>query len=203
MLDLENVSRGQQRRALLLSTVAFTVCFAVWTIFSIIGVRIKGDLGLSETAFGLLLGTPILTGSIARLFLGIWTDQFGGRRVFSLVMAAAAAATWALTSADSLLSYLLAGLVIGVAGGSFGVGVAYVSRWYPESRQGPALGIFGLGNVGAGITVFLAGHRGDLFNDAGSYRTWVKGLFDTALEIFNGPALPAGVRGVEPRPQRG
>jgi NNP family nitrate/nitrite transporter-like MFS transporter len=54
-----------------MSTIAFTVCFAVWTIFAIIGVRLKDELGLNETQFGLLVGTPILTGSLIRLALGI------------------------------------------------------------------------------------------------------------------------------------
>ena len=72
-----------QKNALWMSTIAFTVCFAVWTIFSIIGVQIKQDLGLNETQFGLLVGTPILTGSLIRLFLGIWTDQYGGRIVYT------------------------------------------------------------------------------------------------------------------------
>ena len=68
--------------ALGMSTLAFTVCFAVWTIFSIIGVQIKKDLGLSDTQFGLLVGTPILVGSLVRLILGLWADQHGGRIVF-------------------------------------------------------------------------------------------------------------------------
>src|ERR1700687_40810 len=75
-----------QRAALWMSTVAFTVCFAVWTIFSIIGIQIKNDLGLNETQFGLLVGTPILTGSLIRIFLGIWTDQYGGRAPYTLTM---------------------------------------------------------------------------------------------------------------------
>ena len=75
-----------------MSTVAFTVCFAVWTIFSILGVQIKQDLGLNDTQFGLLVGTPILTGSLSRIFLGIWTDQYGGRIVYFLVMVLAALA---------------------------------------------------------------------------------------------------------------
>jgi MFS transporter, NNP family, nitrate/nitrite transporter len=67
-----------------LSTIAFTVCFAVWTIFSIIGVQIKGPTsGSTKTQFGLLVGTPILTGSLIRIFLGIWTDQYGGRLVYT------------------------------------------------------------------------------------------------------------------------
>ncbi len=81
---------GQPTRALALSTIAFTVCFAVWTIFSIIGVRIKEELGLSETAFGLLIGLPVLSGSLVRLVLGIWTDRFGGRLVYTATMLLAA-----------------------------------------------------------------------------------------------------------------
>ena len=146
-----------QGRALWLSTISFTICFAVWTIFSIIGIRIKQELGLNETQFGLLVGTPILTGSLIRLVLGIWTDQYGGRRVYTVVMLAAArrdlpvdlgahlsANSWSRRS------------VVGIAGGSFAVGVAYVSRWYPAGKQGTALGIFGAGNVGAAVTKFVA-----------------------------------------------
>ncbi|MDJ1159929.1 MFS transporter [Chelatococcus sp. SYSU_G07232] len=152
----DRVSPQEQSRALWLSTIAFTVCFAVWTIFSIIGIRIKQELGLSETQFGLLAGTPILTGSLVRVVLGIWTDQYGGRRVFSVVMLAGALATWLLTWATTYPQMLLAALGVGIAGGSFAVGVAYVSRWYPTGKQGTALGIFGAGNVGAAVTKFFA-----------------------------------------------
>ena len=145
-----------QARALWMSTIAFTVCFAVWTIFAIIGVQIKQDLGLNETEFGLMVGTPILTGSLTRIFLGIWTDQYGGRRVFTVVMLAAAVATFLLTYAHTYPQILLAALGVGVAGGSFAVGIAYVSRWYPHEKQGTALGIFGAGNVGAAVTKFFA-----------------------------------------------
>lgn len=143
-------------RALALSTTAFTVCFAVWTIFSIIGVRIKDELGLTETQFGLLIGTPILTGSLVRLILGIWTDRYGGRLVYTGTMLAAALATLLLAHASTYPQILLAALGVGLAGGSFAVGVAYVSRFYPASRQGTALGIFGVGNVGAAVTKFVA-----------------------------------------------
>ncbi|WP_333793001.1 nitrate/nitrite transporter [Hyphomicrobium sp.] len=142
--------------ALGFSTVAFTVCFAVWTIFSIIGVQIKTDLGLNETQFGLLVGTPILTGSLIRVALGIWTDRYGGRRIFALVMLSAALATWLLTYAKTYPQMLVAALGVGIAGGAFSVGVAYVSRWYPSGKQGTALGIFGAGNVGSAVTKFLA-----------------------------------------------
>ncbi|MEI7868384.1 MAG: MFS transporter [Candidatus Methylumidiphilus sp.] len=150
------INTSQPTRALTASTVAFTVCFAVWTIFSIIGLQIRQDLHLSETEFGLLVGTPILTGSLIRLVLGIWTDQYGGRLVYVAVMLSAAVATFLLTNVSTYPMFLLTALGIGVAGGSFAVGIAYVSRWFPQERQGFALGIFGLGNVGAAVTKFIA-----------------------------------------------
>ena len=155
-LALPTSDPGQPTRALVLSTIAFTACFAVWTIFSIIGVKIKDELGLSETAFGLLIGLPVLSGSLVRLVLGIWTDRFGGRLVYTATMLLAALATFLLSYAQTYSQMLLAGLGVGLAGGSFAVGVAYVSRFYPAGKQGTALGIFGVGNVGAAVTKFVA-----------------------------------------------
>jgi NNP family nitrate/nitrite transporter-like MFS transporter len=143
-------------QALWSSTIAFTVCFAVWTIFSIVGLGVKDQLGLNETEFGLLIGTPILTGSLTRVVLGVWADQFGGRRVFAGVMIAAAIATFLTSYAHTYEQLLIAALGVGIAGGSFSVGVTYVSKFYPKEKQGLALGIFGAGNVGAAVTKFLA-----------------------------------------------
>ncbi|SHG00419.1 MFS transporter, NNP family, nitrate/nitrite transporter [Microbulbifer donghaiensis] len=156
MDSLSAVSKSDQNRALSLSTIAFTACFAVWTIFSIIGIAIKEELGLSESQFGILVATPILTGSVTRLVLGIWTERYGGRIVFSLQMLVTAIATWLLTLVNTYPMYLLAALFIGLAGGSFIIGVTYVSRWYQPELQGTALGIFGAGNVGAAVTKFVA-----------------------------------------------
>ncbi|MEZ5904696.1 MAG: MFS transporter [Geminicoccaceae bacterium] len=109
---------------------------------------------MGETEFGLLVGLPILTGSLSRIFLGIWTDQYGGRIVYVAVMVLAAIATLLLTFADTYVMTLVAALGVGLAGGSFAVGIAYVARWYPTRKQGTALGIFGVGNVGAAVTKF-------------------------------------------------
>lgn len=151
-----SVNPGQQQIALWGSTFAFTVCFAVWTIFSIIGIQIKQELGLNDTQFGLLVATPILTGSLSRLALGIWTDQIGGRIVFTGVMLCAAVAAWFLTTMSTFEGYLFAALLVGIAGGSFPVGIAYVSKWFPKEKQGTVLGIFGAGNVGAAVTKLAA-----------------------------------------------
>jgi len=156
MHSLENVPKSKQTKALASSTIAFTACFAVWTIFSIIGVQLKTDLGLNDTQFGLMIGTPILTGSLSRILLGIWSDQYGGRIVYFFVMIFASIATFLLTFTETYVMTLVAALGVGLAGGSFAVGIAYVSTWYPKEKQGTALGIFGVGNVGAAVTTFVA-----------------------------------------------
>jgi len=150
------ISKTDQTRALTLSTLAFTVCFAIWTIFSILGIQIKQDLALNDTQFGLLVATPILTGALSRLILGIWTDQYGGRNVMALTMLLSATATYLLSSVKTYEMFLVAALGVGLAGGCFAAGIAYVSTWYEKEKQGTALGIFGVGNVGAAITNFAA-----------------------------------------------
>ncbi|WP_209443073.1 nitrate/nitrite transporter [Falsiroseomonas frigidaquae] len=170
--------------ALWSSTAAFTVCFAAWTIFSIIGIQAKRDLGLSEFQFGLLVGTPILTGSLVRLVLGIWADQHGGRLVFTGVMLAAAAATYLLSHAYSYETFLLAALGVGIAGGSFSVGVAYVSKWFPPEKQGTALGIFGAGNVGSAVTKFLAPTVMVAFGWQMVAQLWALGLLVAAIAFY-------------------
>ena len=154
MLQQTIITEGQRRRALGASTIAFMACFAVWTIFSIIGIKIQKELGLNNAEFGLLVGTPILTGAISRLFIGILADRFGGRKVMALVMLIAAAAAFLMSYAQTYAQFLAAALFMGVAGGSFAAGVAYVARWYPKERTGTALGIFGMGTFGAAITNF-------------------------------------------------
>src|SRR5690625_285584 len=143
-------------RMLWLSTIAFTLCFAVWTIFSIIGIEIRQELGLSEFQYGVLIATPVLTGSIVRIVLGVWTERYGGRLVYSAQMILTGIATLALVYAHSYFTFLLADYGLGYTGGSFIISVAYVSKWFPQSRQGTALGIFGMGNVGAALTTFVA-----------------------------------------------
>ncbi len=170
--------------ALGMSTAAFTVCFAAWTIFSILGIQIQKDLDLNETQFGLLIATPILTGSLIRLVLGVWTDQLGGRRMQLIVMLAAALATWLMTYATTYPQFLLAALGVGIAGGAFAVGVTYVSKFYPPERQGTALGIFGAGNVGAAVTKFLAPSVMLMLGWEGVARIWALGLVAMALIFF-------------------
>src|SRR5690606_36793756 len=134
----------------------FGASLAVWTIFSIIGIRIQKELGLSESEFGRLISAPILSGSISRIFLGLASERFGGRLVTTLTMLVSAGSVWLLTWAESYPQFLLAGLGVGFAGGTFATGIAFVSRWFLAERHVSAFGLFAIGNVWATITNFGA-----------------------------------------------
>ena len=141
---------------LIVSTLAFTVCFMVWMMFAVIGVPLKKTLGLNATEFGLLTAMPVLSGSLIRVPLGIWTDKYGGRIVMAVLLAVTVPAIWLMAYATQYWHFLVIGLVLGLAGGSFSVGTPYVARWFPRNRQGMAMGIFGAGNAGAAVNKFLA-----------------------------------------------
>ena len=138
------------------STFAFTICFAIWMMFAVLGIPIKAKLGLNETEFGLLIATPVLTGALARVPLGIWTDRFGGRIVFFTLMMACALPIYLISYATEYWHFLVLGLFVGLAGGSFSVGTPYVARWFGKERRGFAMGVFGAGNSGSALTKFAA-----------------------------------------------
>jgi len=138
------------------STFAFTICFAIWMMFAVLGIPIKAKLGLNETEFGLLVATPVLSGALVRVPLGIWTDRFGGRIVFFTLMMACALPIWLIGYATEYWHFLVLGLFVGLAGGSFSVGTPYVARWFGKERRGFAMGVFGAGNSGSALTKFVA-----------------------------------------------
>ena len=148
--------KGQALSVLLVSTLAFTVCFMVWMMFGVIGIPIKKALSLNATEFGLLTAMPVLTGSLIRVPLGIWTDKYGGRIVMTTLMALTVPAIWLMSYATAYWHFLVIGLFVGLAGGSFSVGTPYVARWFPRHQQGFAMGIYGAGNSGAAVNKFVA-----------------------------------------------
>jgi NNP family nitrate/nitrite transporter-like MFS transporter len=148
--------KGQALSVLIVSTLAFTVCFMVWMMFGVIGIPIKKSLDLNATEFGLLMATPVLTGSLIRVPLGIWTDKFGGRIVMTILMALTVPAIYLMSYATAYWHFLTIGLFVGLAGGAFSVGTPYVARWFPRNQQGFAMGVYGAGNSGAAVNKFVA-----------------------------------------------
>lgn len=164
---------ARRQRVLWLSTVAFTLMFAVWLMFGVLGVPIQAELGLTNVQLGWLGAAAILAGSLPRLVAGIAADVYGGRVVMTVMMLATAVPTYLVSRATTYEELLACALLFGVSGNSFTVGIAWNAAWFPRHQQGLALGVFGAGNVGASLTKLIFG----LFGAA--LLTWIpaSGLF--------------------------
>lgn len=146
---------GPRTRVLALSTVGFTLMFAVWLMFGVLGVPIRDEFGLTDVELSWLTATAILNGALWRLPAGLLTDRFGGRRVFIAMLLATAVPTFLVSQASSFTMLLVVAFFAGFAGNAFSVGIAWNSAWFPRARQGFALGVFGAGNVGASVTKLI------------------------------------------------
>jgi NNP family nitrate/nitrite transporter-like MFS transporter len=140
--------------ALTMNTLAFTICFACWMMNGVLVTYLVSNdvFQWNNSQMGWIIGMPVLTGALTRLPLGILTDKYGGRNVFSLLMLFSAAAMIYISYANTYIDFLVGGCLFGVTGGSFAVGIAYTSIWFKKEKQGLALGIFGAGNAGAALT---------------------------------------------------
>ena len=151
-------SLKQSHKILFLNTLAFTICFACWTLNGVLVTFLvdNGIFNWTMVQVGWLLGIPILTGSLMRLPVGILTDKLGGKVVFSTLLIVCSIPLFLLPFADSFIMFAILSFFFGLVGTSFAVGIGYTSAWYPKEWQGRALGIFGMGNAGAAITTFVA-----------------------------------------------
>ena len=142
-------------RVLVISTVAFTLMFAVWLMFGVLGIPIRKEFGLSDVQLAWITAVAVLNGAIWRLPAGIITDRQGGRKIMALMLAATAVPAYLISTVTSYEMLLFYAFLVGFAGNSFSVGIAWVSAWWPPQHQGLALGIFGAGNVGASVTKLI------------------------------------------------
>ncbi|QMT41445.1 MFS transporter [Neisseria shayeganii] len=138
------------------STLSFTVCFMIWMMLAVVGIKVQEEMGFNQTQYGILIALPVLSGSLIRVPLGILTDKYGGRIVLFALMTVSVPAIFLMSYADQYWHFLVIGLLMGLAGGSFSVGTPYVARWFPKHQQGMAMGVFGAGNAGSAINKFLA-----------------------------------------------
>ena len=155
LLDMQ-ADDGGANRVLVLSTVAFTLLFAVWLMFGVLGVPIKEELHLDKIQFSWLTAIAVLSGSLWRLPFGILTDRIGGRRIFIALLLAAALPCFLVSRATTYGGLMVCAFLLGIAGNSFSVGIAWNAAWASRQRQGFALGVFGAGNVGASVTKLIA-----------------------------------------------
>jgi len=197
---------GPRNRVLWLSTIAFTLLFAVWLMLGVLGLKIKSDTGLMlgssaagmtqdeikaavESRFEWLLAAAILSGAMLRLNFGIWSDTLGGRNMMLLLLLGCAIPTAWLAYAQNFTELLTCTALFGLAGNSFSVGIAWNSAWFPLDRKGTALGIFGAGNVGASGTkllVVLVPGILTLVPAAGYLGGWIPGGWRIIPLIYSG-----------------
>ncbi len=142
-------------RVLGISTVAFTLMFAVWLMFGVLGIPIRDEFGLSDVQLSWISAVAILNGAIWRLPAGIVADKLGGRKVMAAMLALTAIPAYLVSTVTNFQALLFYAFLVGFAGNSFSVGIAWVSAWWPPRHQGLALGVFGAGNVGASVTKFI------------------------------------------------
>lgn len=143
-------------RALFLSTSAFAVSFAVWGLIGALAPTFSQLYNLSATSKSLMIAIPVLLGSLGRLVAGMLADRFGGRLVFSALLVFSAIPAVAIGLSTSYGQLLVFGLLLGVAGTTFPVGIGFTSKWFSKEKQGTALGIYGAGNIGQSVAVFFA-----------------------------------------------
>ncbi len=150
--------RSTANRVLLMNTLAFTVCFAVWTMYGVLITFLVDNryLLIDKGQIGWLIGIPVLTGSVMRLPVGLLTDRYGGKPVYLAIMVFAALSLFVTSQVSTFAGFMVSGLLFGMSGAAFAVGIAYSSVFFPKERQGTALGIFGMGNAGSAITTLAA-----------------------------------------------
>jgi MFS transporter, NNP family, nitrate/nitrite transporter len=140
---------------LTLGTISFGICFAAWGLISAFAPRFRETFHLTATQTAFLVAVPVLLGALLRIVTGVLADRFGGRVVFSLLLIIVAVPAYLVPMVSSYKLLLSVAFFLGIAGSSFAVGVGFVSRWFPSEKQGSALGIYGLGNIGQSAAVFL------------------------------------------------
>jgi MFS transporter, NNP family, nitrate/nitrite transporter len=193
--------------ALALATIAFGLCFAVWGLVAPLAPEFRDLYGLSATQSGVLVAVPVLLGAVARVPLGLLTDRFGGRIVFSLLMFFIMIPLALAGLTGSYLTLLGVSFFLGMAGASFAIGVPFVSRWFPPEQQGMAIGIYGIGTGGTALAAQLAPRISDRFDWSAAFWVFIPVMGVTAVVFWMfardapGPR-PSGSLGTRLRPFR-
>ena len=138
----------------------FDYSFMVWTLLGALGAQIAApeSLGLSAQQKGLMVATPILSGAVLRILLGLLVDRIGAKNTGLLaqcVVMLGLAMAWIFGLKDFEATLLMGG-ALGFAGASFAVALPQAGRWYPPNMQGLVLGLAGAGNIGVVIDSILA-----------------------------------------------
>ena len=142
---------------LLASFLYFDFCFAIWVLNGAMGPFISETFHLSAAQKGFMLSVPILAGALMRFPLGV-LSQYIGRKNAALVEMGliVAALAFGYLAVDTYDEVILMGVLLGIAGASFGVALSLGSGWFPPKYKGLAMGLAGAGNSGTVLAVLFA-----------------------------------------------
>lgn len=143
-------------RALVLATLVLAVNFWAWNLLGPLAPTYRQLLSLTPFQVSLLVAIPTLVGALARIPIGALTDRYGGRVMFTAVTALTTVPVLFLAVTNSYPSLLIGGLLLGLGGASFAIGIPFVNAWVAPERRGLALGIYGAGNGGTALSGFLS-----------------------------------------------
>ncbi|HMA28199.1 MAG: MFS transporter [Solirubrobacterales bacterium] len=153
-MDAGRTRGSAATRNLILATIAFALCFSAWGMVAPLAPKLQDKLDLSNTETAVMIAIPVVLGSLLRIPIGLLTDRYGGRIMFMLLLAYSAGAALLIGFTTSYVALLVGGFFLGAAGSSFAVGIPFLADWYDKERQGFALGVYGMGNVGTAIAAF-------------------------------------------------
>ena len=135
----------------------FDFCFAVWVLNGAMAPFISEAYQLTAAQKGFMVSVPILAGALMRFPLGILAQYIGRKNAalveMSLIMVALAYGYFYITTYDHVL---VMGVLLGIAGASFGVALSLGSGWFPPKYKGLAMGLAGAGNSGTVLAVLFA-----------------------------------------------
>ncbi|MEZ8645383.1 NarK family nitrate/nitrite MFS transporter [Vibrio cyclitrophicus] len=142
-------------KTLHLSWMAFFITFVVWFNFAPLLQMVKTTLGLSTEEIKTLLILNVALTIPARVAIGMLTDRYGPRLVYSSLLAVCSIPCFMFAMADSFIQAAIARFLLGFIGAGFVVGIRLVSEWFPHNELGTAEGIYGgWGNFGSAAAAF-------------------------------------------------
>lgn len=154
--DKLNVFSFQGKMKVLhLSWMAFFITFVVWFNFAPLLQSVKETLGLTTSEIKTLLILNVALTIPARVLIGMLTDKYGPRIVYSALLAICSIPCFMFAMADSFIQAAIARFALGFIGAGFVIGIRLVSEWFPHNELGMAEGIYGgWGNFGSAAAAF-------------------------------------------------
>ena len=167
--------RTNRLKVLWLSFTGFTLSFAAWLMFGVLGIPIQQEFQFNDVSLAWLSAIAILNGALWRMPFGMLADRLGGKRTFIGLLLFSSISSFLVSTSESFGQLMFFAFLVGLGGNAFSVGSAWNAAWFPPKQQGFAMGLFGAGNVGASVTKLIGPILISLVPAAGVLGGWVPG----------------------------